>query len=505
MPQSPEKPDAGKSLENFKAKFSRETISEEEQEILLSQSLKKDFYEISAELEDFHGLFYQLWELGFPHLTFQLPTAAVAFNKEGRHIEFLFNPIFWSKLDLYTKAFICSHECLHVMLNHGLRIKDCPLPELANIALDVVVNHMLVNKFGFNRASIDLSALVEGETDEDGKPIPHRNSRGDDIVLCWLDTVFGKKYEDGEVKANKPFEYYYRFLEQNIEIKLNGKGKLILKGGSGGEEIGGNVLDDHSGLQDFDNEQVKEEIVDAINDKLSEEEKEEIHKKLVRSPDGDAAEKAAKKNGGKPGGKYAGSIAGSIVYRPEARNVQQKRKWETVIREWSKKFLKEEVTVEQWARVNRRIIDLVDGLMIPTDAEHEGFEEDKIDVYFFQDLSGSCWHLKDRFFRASQSLPKDRFNSHLHCFDTVVHKVTPDNAELHGGGGTSFSILENYIQQKIKSGEIPKYPDAVFVITDGYGDKVNPEKPENWYWFMSTEYHGCIPKESNIFPLKDFE
>ena len=50
-----------------------------------------------------------------------------------------------------------------------------------------------------------------------------------------------------------------------------------------------------------------------------------------------------------------------------------------------------------------------------------------------------------------------------------------------------------------------KYPDAVFIITDGYGDPVTPEISKRWYWFLSCNYRGCIPKECNIFDLADYE
>lgn len=51
-----------------------------------------------------------------------------------------------------------------------------------------------------------------------------------------------------------------------------------------------------------------------------------------------------------------------------------------------------------------------------------------------------------------------------------------------------------------------RYPEAVFVITDGYGNRVKPARPEKWYWFLTpggSRY--CIPKECNIYNLQDYE
>ena len=56
-----------------------------------------------------------------------------------------------------------------------------------------------------------------------------------------------------------------------------------------------------------------------------------------------------------------------------------------------------------------------------------------------------------------------------------------------------------------------KYPDAVFVMTDGYGDKVVPQMPERWYWFIDggmsskTLTTSYCPEECAVYKLTDFE
>ena len=83
-------------------------------------------------------------------------------------------------------------------------------------------------------------------------------------------------------------------------------------------------------------------------------------------------------------------------------------------------------------------------------------------------------------------------------FDTKVYETTIESRRLYGFGGTSFDIIEDYIQSYIKKNNL-KYPEAVFVITDGCGNSVNPQIPKNWYWFLSKNYITYIPKESNKF------
>ena len=163
---------------------------------------------------------------------------------------------------------------------------------------------------------------------------------------------------------------------------------------------------------------------------------------------------------------------------------------------------------EQWARTHRRFaaMEQNSGLMIPTEMEIEDmtWEENGICVWFFQDTSGSCYSFRDRFFTAAASLPPDKFDVRMFCFDTQCYETTLESKKLYGGGGTSFHIIEDKIQEVTTQEKIP-YPMAVFVVTDGYGDRVSPEKPENWYWFMSDNHRSCIPDESHVFMLKDYE
>jgi predicted metal-dependent peptidase len=95
-----------------------------------------------------------MWELGKPVFTNVIDIAAVSFDEQGDVLLFSFNPDFWDKLSVYERQFIISHECLHVILNHGLRVFNAKNKDFANIAADIVVNHMLVNKFAFLRENI---------------------------------------------------------------------------------------------------------------------------------------------------------------------------------------------------------------------------------------------------------------------------------------------------------------------------------------------------------------
>jgi len=467
-------------VDDKKIGYSTENLSESEKSDLLNMNITEEFNEISRDLDKFHSVFYQIWEMGYPRLTFDIPTAAVCFDKKGRRVEFLFNPLFWKKCDTYTKEFIICHECLHVILNHGIRIKDLKgvkfWGEVANYALDIVINHMLIDKFNFDRYSIN-----------------------DQEKYCWIDTVFGKDH--GRVEKNRAFEYYFGLLKEKIvENVKSSSGKMKIRNKDGSEsEIAGQVIDAHDFLEGLDNEEMKKDIEEHINENLNDIDKKNFIDKLNDTGEGSKTIKEQKD-------KKAGTIAGGITFNMNIyEKVKKKPKWESVIKKWSMKFLKEDQGVEQWAKINRRIANLETSLMLPSEVDDQKDVQDRIEVWFFQDVSGSCVSLKDRFFRAARSLPEEKFLIKMFCFDTSVHEVDIKKGELIGGGGTSFSIIEDYIQKRIKQNPLGKYPEAIFVITDGYGNKVIPQFPKKWYWFLSVNYKGFIPNECNINMLKDFE
>ena len=103
------------------------------------------------------------------------------------------------------------------------------------------------------------------------------------------------------------------------------------------------------------------------------------------------------------------------------------------------------------------------------------------------------------------SLDKKKFDVKLFCFDTRVQETTLESRKIYGGGGTSFCILENFILNQIKQNN-SNYPDAVWVLTDGFGDHIHPLKPDVWNWFLTP--NGCIdyiPKQSHVYNLDEFE
>jgi hypothetical protein len=448
------------------------------------------YFEILSELDTRHGVFYHLWDMGSPIFTDNIPTAGVVLSKDGECINFLLNQDFWESLNLEQRLFVLCHECLHVVLNHGHRLfKNAENKEdfkVMNFATDVVINHTLVNKFNFDMEEID----------------PHGK-------YCWTHTVFPK---EPDLEQNKSSEFYYNKFYDNIEKnnKMPHESAASNNGSDGeGENFDPQTVDDHSTFIPEENNDNSEEqqdmsnVLKELDERLTDDEKEFIQDLIDSNEDLDN-----RKNSDKSG-KDAGNSPGNIFTKVDVKKVKKKKKWETVIKKWANKYIKNTEKEEtQWARTNRRF-QLIsnNNMFLPSEMEQEdiAIEEKRIEVWFFQDTSGSCSGYRQRFFDAARSLPPDRFDVKMHCFDTRVYEIDIERGELMGFGGTRFNIIENYIQKDISDRDVP-YPKAVFIITDGFGNNVNPEKEENWYWFLTPNgTKSWIPKKSHIFNLKDFE
>lgn len=427
----------------------------------------EEFLLIARDLELHHAVFSKIWNMGKPRFTDKIPTACVTFDKEGNHLDFQFNPVFWDSLKPYERNFVICHECLHIMLSHGVRLKELN-KDLGNIAADVVINEMLVDGFGFEKSKLDWVG---------------KNG-------CWMDSVF--KDAKTPVEKDRSMEYYYGLLKKDFAEQIK---EALQSGGGGGFE----TLDDHEGIKGMDSTDLEDVLGDVL-ESMNESEKESLDKSFKEGNSHETQESS----------KMAGSMPGNLEIVVKVGQVKKKKKWETVIKKWANTYLKQnDKDHEQWARVNRRFVGITSAMgnmFLPSEMEIEEREEEKkrIKVVFFQDTSGSCSHLAERFFKAAKSLDPKKFEVELYCFDMKCYKTSLESGKLYGFGGTSFSILEDEVM-KICKGDLSKYPKAVFVITDGCGDPIQPRKPKNWYWFLSYDYRNYIPKECNIFKLSDFE
>ncbi len=427
----------------------------------------EEFDSVFWDLEKFHSIFYQVTSMGYPTLTKELPTAAVAFNEKGKQIQFLFNPDFWKSLDEYNRAFVICHECLHVILNHGVRLKKL-YPQIANQAADVVINHMLVDKFGFDREKI----------------LNWQN-------FCWIDTIFKDNHET--IDKHRSFEYYY----QKITEDPNAEQKQ--------------TMDMHDFLDKFTDEVMKELGEKVAGEMYPDDVKDALGKMEHEWKDAKDADKSKEgKMFDKPSGDKHGEPGEPPIPGECKKKLTNKKKiihkWEQVIKKWTKRAMRE-IDKEQWVRRARRFTTVDKELLIPSEASEEAYAKDKIDVLFFMDASGSCWDYQDRFFAAAKSLNPLIFIPHLLARSTVVREMKEDIS--HGGGSDDFRCMEKYIQTEMAAGRLKSYPSLIFHITDGYdcsGVKMTCKYPKRWHWFLTPNgTPNWIPEGCHIHNLVDFE
>lgn len=417
--------------------------------------------EIALKLQEQHYFFRAFWDIcniEYTKKDSDIDTAAVMFDNKGSCISLEINKTFWDSLNETSKTFLICHECLHVVLNHAKRFLEyynTPHFLRMNIAADVVINEMLIKQFGFKREELNSKISKDG---------------------CWIDTV--KFIDKKNILDNESTEYYFNRL-------LNNDIKNI------------KTLDKHIIMSEEDIKNVQDYIeTSGLIDKIDK----DLHDKLSKSTEyrNTLNDKSAS---------VAGVGTGS--WSTVNAKFSKKKKWETVIKKWESSHLNYDLFfMERWDRVSPRYSEIInDKTMLPTEnwIINESMKEDRISVFFFLDVSGSCYHLKDRFFKAARSLDPKRFDIRLFSFDTSVEELNIKEGKVYGGGGTSFSVIENKIQSICKKEGKP-YPKSVWIVTDGEGTDVRPEKPERWNWFLTgSAYKWYIPKKSKVYMLKDYE
>lgn len=426
----------------------------------------EEWSSLSKRLEDFHSVFSKFWSMGKPSLTHDIPTCAVAFDAAGQQIMWSVNPDFWNTLSDDGKLFAIAHECMHVIFSHGVRSTEMLKkvdPQVINVAMDIAVNSHLESHYGFDRNAVQ----PEG------------------VRYIWLDEVL-----PGE-QPGRSFEYYVDAL-----LKDNPKCRSKAPGGSGTPS----TVDDHSGLGDF----TGGDLADMLKRTLDSGTTEDVAEMAQDDANEDMKKRAASAGKGlKPGT----SPGNTVLEIASAKYLRRKPKWETVVKKWSLRAIEEYAEVSSWTVPSRRMDpNMMGECILPAPGEQEGEGKSRIRVSFFLDTSGSCISYATRFFRAAGTLDPRKFEIKLYCFDTRVYDTDLKSAKVYGGGGTSFSIIEKRIQKEMSEKETG-YPDAVWVLSDGWGDNVHPEKPKRWHWFLTeggTRDCGIHP-ESNVYSLKNFE
>ncbi len=409
--------------------------------------VEEEFKLLLSSLERHHELFSSLWQIGAPRFTEEIETAAIVYSSSGAPVRFLFNPKFWRSLPNYDREFVVCHEMLHVVLNHGFRSKDIANRELTNIAADIAVNHLLVERFGFVRELLQ-----------------------DWTRCCWVDTVFAAPLPP----TNLTMEQYYDMLTRLDLIQTPPP------------------LDVHL---------FESTSVGSIRNLRAAKEVDELLRTLIPHLRADLLERLGEEGRARSmRGKEA--LGAWFTVTPEP---PPKIPWERIVRKRLR--LTAEEGSESWSREHRRLGSFTEFSLPGIDDQQRILgKKTRQRCVFFIDASGSVFNLQDRFFALVQSLPSHLYDIELCSFDTLVYQLDIREPVVRGGGGTSFRILEDYLKAPSSGRETlrMRYPDVVFVLTDGFGDKVCPRHPDRWHWLLTTDYEELIPPGSVKYLLEDF-
>lgn len=426
--------------------------------------------EIGHLLQNHHTIFKTFWSIGRPLFTKEISTAAVGFDRSGHVIYLIINPDFWDSLDMTNKAFVISHEALHVILDHGRRGNEYNDNKLVNVAQDIVINEMLFADFGYNKYQVK-----------------------DWSNYCFVETVFSpEEIRDHAIRTRGSFHYYMELLQkagcekQTLDDHsfMQGSGQ----GDAGQNRQSGNLLDALLEGAQEDSEEMIDYFFENFDSQMTDKEKFQFAQTLKE-------ELKSMKAGTTPLGQYA-----KINPNP----VPKKRKWETIVRDHVKSIMRyETVEKDSWISRGRRFSLLDDDLMMQGPWEEEVPRKEKYKIVFFLDSSGSCFHLKDRFVDLMKSIPEDKFEIHPYSFDNCVYPIDLKTGHVRGGGGTYFTILDREIRRITQES---RHPDAIFVVSDGDGDRFAPEKPKLWHWILTPRHSlHLIPKESIKHDMKNFD
>ncbi len=319
---------------------------------------------------------------------------------------------------------------------------------------------MLVREFGFSRDSLRFPK-----------------------ELCFIDTVFKEEHiEKDGIIYGKSFEFYYEKLLKHkkelkiqaesldIHIKVNndGSGKIVV-----GDKVVGEIP-----------KEISQHIYKQVKYKLSSDELKEFSEKMTRSGIG--------------GGQ---SVSLSIEEKKE-------KPWQLLINNKIATLQKLKEQSNDTFRVRpRRIVNLSKELYLPEVLDGDELSNEKFNAFFFVDASGSCSAHVGKFFNLIRTVPEKFFHSHAFSFDTDTYPLDIKKNKVVGGGGTSFSAIEERVRGEIATNKLlkGKHPDLVFVLTDGYGDAVHPEKPERWYFMLTENHLGSLPVNSNYAFIKEFK
>jgi predicted metal-dependent peptidase len=384
--------------------------------------------------EQFYYVFF-LARVNFYKALSGLPTMCA--TVVDMRLAICWNEDFLNSLDDNELRFLILHETFHLTMHHLERGKYFD-PEKANIAMDMVINELLMKhyhkmkngyvmcempKFTYEKcremvekvkANRELTAAQE-------KEIMDLNGKATGCVL------------DPNYKGELAFEPLYQWLMENHQKSKNGEPHELSP-------------DTKTML---DNADMRSELMD-VHVKMDEV-GEEIKKQLVEETVAKARLEVSRSRGNVPGD--VEEILSLLLKVPKTNNLKLLRR--------SISSLKGKTKQDSWKRLNRRVTGLKGKVGVAQE------------INAILDVSGSMW---GRFEIVLKEIFRDNYVINLIEADTEVRsiqKITDkkqiQRLKMKGGGGTELSPAVHYVINPDNG--LSKWP--TILLTDGYCDSID--------------------------------
>jgi len=324
-----------------------------------------------------------------------------------------FQPEFLETLSDREVDLVLLHEVIHISLRHNLRKKNFEDKELFDKVADIVVNSNILKSYDMNLEAITLN----------GKVLEHTDLNNKEGYEYSVEELYGYMYQ----------EYANAGKVRNVQ---NEDGSYSIK-----TDINNN-FDDHSR---WDKESEEDELADKEWEQYN---LDACEMMLIKDPNNSR-----------------GLIPGYALRKfKELRN--PKTDWRTLLNN----FIQDEVNDYSFTPPDKRYDD--SDFFLP---DYNDLDEKVKNVLFMIDTSGS---MSDDQITECYSEVKgaiDQFGGKLKgwlgFFDAAIvePKEFDDEESLkiikpYGGGGTDFSIIFKYIEDKMSDKEI----SSCIILTDGY-------------------------------------
>ena len=378
----------------------------------------------------------------------KIPTACVRLNRnivKGKRlpINIYINPKFWKSHSIQEQCFIFAHEIAHYALRHGSRTQSI---ETRKKFLVPYATDAVINDYLIRIGYTAPSSAVTLEK----------------LIYGLIEDDILKRSLMYRLK-NKSFEY----VINEIYDTLSRYGECFSKEFPKFLEEFTDVMDhEKSDLVDED-KAIENEMLSFFEDKSN-----------VKTNDGS---------------EEVGHL--DFIIRP-----RESKRW-VKIKDELIKLNEGEKPKPNWFKTKPRISMASSKVLSIPRTSDKNVVKSKPNVLIFLDTSGSVEKYSIKFLKGIRTLPNRHFDSKIFTFSHFMREWSIKDPFKIATGGTCFHILEDYCRS------LPRYPENVFILTDGEASHPPYAHPENWSWFMTPRsdiYKSWIPDLSKIYDLSEF-